>query len=382
MGLKTLRILKNREYQIGFHQLSKDISCHIAFPPHDIALSEPAGLPSGVLASVEEDLLPRSYTAGPVYMLRVQNCVVDRQTGYCMTSDGRVVAETLPTKAHESSAERAFAAKQAKPERRAAIARAVLLTSARHANYCRWWFDCISRAFVAEAYQRLVPEFAKAPVITPFDTSRFQSESLELLSLQPVPGSERFLEVEDLLIPCGLTYRNGQRVSGLVPSYMEFLKARLPAAAPKGLPGDGSRLYISRAKAAIRRLRNEGELLDALSPFGFTVVDPGNFSLKEQVALFSRARIVVAPHGAALTNLLFGSPGLRLVEIFSRDGLHTSSFRHLCQHLGGAYSVVLGQSGQEPPLPEIRKPRDEDIVLPREAINALTGSMPRLLEAA
>lgn len=379
--MKTLRILKNREYQIGFHQLTKDISCHIVFPPHDIALSEPAGLPPGSLASAEKELLPPFYTAGPVYMLRLQNCVVDRETGYCLTSDGRIVAETLPTRAHEASAEQAFSAKQARPGRRAAVARAVLLTSARHANYCRWWFDCVSRAFVADAYQRLVPEFAKAPVLTPTGTSRFQAESLELLSLQPVPGNERFLEVGDLLIPCGLTHRNGQRVSGLVPSYMEFLKARLPAVAPKSLSGDGSRLYISRAKAAIRRLRNEGELLDALSPFGFTVVDPGSFSLKEQVVLFSRARIIVAPHGAALTNLLFGSASLRLVEIFSREGLHTSSFRHLCQFLGGAYSVVLGESGQEPPLPEIRKPRDEDILLPREAIAALAGSMPQMLEA-
>ena len=39
-------------------------------------------------------------------------------------------------------------------------------------------------------------------------------------------------------------------------------------------------------------------------------------SVAEQVELFVYADVVVAPHGAGLTNLLFCREGTRIVEIF------------------------------------------------------------------
>ncbi len=379
MVLTAHRLLRGIDLKIGSHQISTDIACHVLFPPHAVALTAPSS-PDGALATLnDEECLPRSYVAGPVYMLHLKNCVVDRQTGYVLTSTGDLVAETLPTSTHGASAERAFADRKAIPARRGQVPRAVLLTSARHANYCRWWFDCIARAFVADAFKALVPAFQGAPVITPLAGPAFQAESLTLLGLPTIEVGQRFLDVAELLIPCGLTHRNGQRVSGLVASYMEFLRNRVPVARARNVATHGSCLYISRAGAGIRRLRNEDALLAALEPFGFQVIDPGSFSLTEQAALFASARLIVAPHGAALTNLLFGSAGLRLVEIFSRDGLHTSSFRHLCEFLGGRYSVLLGETGQEEPFPLNRRPRDEDIILPDAAIAALVAAIPGYL---
>jgi len=382
MVLSIQRLLRGIDLKIGTHSLGADIACHVVFPPHGIALSA-ASSPDGALSTITDDeCLPRSYVAGPVYMLHLKNCVVDRQTGYCLTSTGDLVAETLPTSTHAGSAEKAFADRKAVVARRGQVQRAVLLTSARHANYCRWWFDCIARAFVADAYKALAPDFVGAPVITPVAGPGFQPESLALLGLTPVEAGQRFIEVAELLIPCGLTHRNGQRVSGLVPSYMEFLRGRIPVAKARNVAATGSCLYISRAGAAIRRLKNEDALLAALEPFGFRVIDPGSFSLTEQAMLFSSARLIVAPHGAALTNLLFGTQGLRLVEIFSRDGLHTSSFRHLAEFLGGRYSVLLGETGQEEPFPVNRRPRDEDIILPEAAIASLVAAIPGFLQRA
>ncbi|MBR0655945.1 glycosyltransferase family 61 protein [Plastoroseomonas arctica] len=375
-------MLRGIDLKIGTHKLGDDITCHVVFPPHAVALSTPTS-PDDVLASInDEECLPRSYVAGPVYLLHLKNCFVDRQTGYVLTATGDLVAETLPTSTHAGAAERAFADRKAVGPRRGQVPRAVLLTSARHANYCRWWFDCIARAFVADAYKALVPEFHGAPVITPVAGPAFQADSLPLIGLTPVEAGQRFLEVAELLIPCGLTHRNGQRVSGLVPSYMDFLRSRIPVAKARTVATQGTCLYISRAGAAIRRLKNESALLAALEPFGFQVIDPGSFSLTEQAMLFSSARLIVAPHGAALTNLLFGTPGLRLVEIFSRDGLHTSSFRHLCEFLGGRYFVVIGETGQEEPFPVNRRPRDEDIILPDASIAALAAAIPGFLHRA
>jgi capsular polysaccharide biosynthesis protein len=82
--------------------------------------------------------------------------------------------------------------------------------------------------------------------------------------------------------------------------------------------GTGSRrLYVSRNDAKKRRVVNEADLLDALLPLGFEVVTLAGMSFAEQVRLFSEAKVVVGPHGAGFTNMVFAAPGAVVVELFS-----------------------------------------------------------------
>ncbi|MEN6543660.1 glycosyltransferase family 61 protein [Parvibaculum sp.] len=92
-------------------------------------------------------------------------------------------------------------------------------------------------------------------------------------------------------------------------------------------PRSRLRLYVSRNGQAgtIRQILNEDELIARLEPLGFQVIDPGTTPLAEQMDTFSRASIVVGPHGAGLTNILFrkGAP-MALVEMIN----DTKQFRH------------------------------------------------------
>ena len=45
-------------------------------------------------------------------------------------------------------------------------------------------------------------------------------------------------------------------------------------------------------------------------------LDPGALGVQEQIDLFAGAEVVVAPHGAALANLVFCPPGVRVLELF------------------------------------------------------------------
>jgi capsular polysaccharide biosynthesis protein len=76
------------------------------------------------------------------------------------------------------------------------------------------------------------------------------------------------------------------------------------------------RLYLSREDAGARRLLNEPALVKALQPFGFEPIQCSALRLEEQVLLFQQAQIVVAPHGAALANILFCAPGASVLELF------------------------------------------------------------------
>ncbi len=79
------------------------------------------------------------------------------------------------------------------------------------------------------------------------------------------------------------------------------------------------RIYITRQKTSRRRIVNDHELIAFLENFGFKTISLESLSVLEQATLFSKAEIVVAPHGAGLTNLVFCSPDTKVIEIFAQD---------------------------------------------------------------
>ncbi len=80
--------------------------------------------------------------------------------------------------------------------------------------------------------------------------------------------------------------------------------------------GGGKKLYISRGDATLRRVKNEKEVLALLEPLGFEGQMISHLPFPEQAALFASADVIVAPHGAALANLMFCRPGTQVLEVF------------------------------------------------------------------
>ena len=89
----------------------------------------------------------------------------------------------------------------------------------------------------------------------------------------------------------------------------------------------GERIYLTRERARRRRVSNETELWAELETFGFVKVRLEELSWPEQINAFRHAKVVVAPHGAGLANLVFCGPGTRVVELFSRSYLHGCFWR-------------------------------------------------------
>jgi capsular polysaccharide biosynthesis protein len=104
---------------------------------------------------------------------------------------------------------------------------------------------------------------------------------------------------------------------------------------------DARRLYVSRGRVPNRRLLNEEALIGLLSSYGFTPVSMDGLSVGQQGALFAGAEVVVAVHGAALTNLLFSTFGSAVVEIFPPEFLEVSHFA-TATHSRLDYYYVLG----------------------------------------
>lgn len=99
------------------------------------------------------------------------------------------------------------------------------------------------------------------------------------------------------------------------------------------------RIYISRARAARRKLLNEKDVWPLLEEMGFEKVFMEELNFSEQVKLMQQSDIVVAPHGAAITNVLFCQPGTHVVEIADLS-FPNPNFYALASAMGHHYWIL------------------------------------------
>jgi hypothetical protein len=81
-------------------------------------------------------------------------------------------------------------------------------------------------------------------------------------------------------------------------------------------PGKVKGVYLARGKTVWRRVRNEDEVSELLQRRGIETLDFSKCSFEDQVRIMAGADIIVAPHGAALSNIVFARKGTRVLEIF------------------------------------------------------------------
>ncbi|HEX2827529.1 MAG TPA: glycosyltransferase 61 family protein [Burkholderiales bacterium] len=163
------------------------------------------------------------------------------------------------------------------------------------------------------------------------DLTQYQRDYLDLLGVPPerrlLVDRGQVVRCENVIVPAML--RNPLAIRQGV----EWLRARL--AAHLATPEEAAdRLFVSRADAVRRRLVNEEEIYAALERYGFRKVVPGRMTALEQIAAFSRAKIVVGAHGAGLTNMVFAPPHASFVELCSVGVAHMEDFRRTARATG------------------------------------------------
>ncbi|MEG4421111.1 tetratricopeptide repeat protein [Microcoleus sp. LAD1_D5] len=182
------------------------------------------------------------------------------------------------------------------------------------AAYFHWMFDVITRFDLLQR-SGLIETIDKF-VVNARDSS-YQAETLETLGIP----QDKLLEsrcslhiTADKLIVPSISYNGSGAVSKWKCEYLKqtFLKEQKP------LNTDYSeRIYISRQQASYRRIVNDEEVIKYLEKCGFRSVKLETMSIAEQASCLAAAKVVVAPHGGGLTNLVFCSPGTKVIEIFS-----------------------------------------------------------------
>lgn len=129
------------------------------------------------------------------------------------------------------------------------------------------------------------------------------------------------------------------------------------------------RIYISRAKAHHRRLLNEAEVIAQLQPLDFSIVELETLSVAAQIALFAQAKVIVAPHGGGLTNLIFCQPGTTVIELMSPRYIR-HYYWHISQQLGLKHYFAIGSAFSCPTIHQLMYPSPlmEDVWLESDTL--------------
>lgn len=211
----------------------------------------------------------------------------------------------------------------------------VLAAAGSGANYFHFVTDVLPRWGLL---QECLPGFR--PDAAYLNTgSRYQRELLAMLGLDELtaiePAHRRAVRAKRLLVP------SLPNPDLMAPTWtMNWLKGALPAQHTGGLP---RRLYLTRGSAPnTRRLNHEDQHRVALEKHGFVAFNPGEHTVREQIDHFAAAEAIVAPHGAALTNLAFASPGLRVLELFAPDYVNPCYWTMATQIPDARYRYLVG----------------------------------------
>jgi hypothetical protein len=127
------------------------------------------------------------------------------------------------------------------------------------------------------------------------------------------------------------------------PASYAFLRD-LYADALSDNPARSSRIFVDRGTTRQnRQLRNSGEVAAILERrYSVKRVMMDNLAIPEQADIFHNADLIIAPHGAALTNLAFCRPGTKVFELFSPNFL-LGFYSDLARATGLHHVGVIGE---------------------------------------
>jgi hypothetical protein len=161
------------------------------------------------------------------------------------------------------------------------------------------------------------------------------------------------------------------------PWAVDYIRQRLRPPDLERVPG--RRIYVTRGRERHNRtVANEEDVVGLLAERDFTVVDPGTMPVADQIRTFAEAEWIVAPHGAALTNLAFASPGASVIELFPPDYVQLCYWKlaDCVPGLSYRYLVGTGRAPRSGRMNGVMSDITVDLAALKRALDALPAELP------
>jgi hypothetical protein len=106
------------------------------------------------------------------------------------------------------------------------------------------------------------------------------------------------------------------------------------------------RVFLTRPRASLRYIENEEQIGEILNRYGFATIDSSKISFPDQVAIFSSTEVLIAVHGAGLTNILFRNGQiLKVLELFPNNEYLPFHYIMLSKMFNYEYQAIQGRQG-------------------------------------
>jgi capsular polysaccharide biosynthesis protein len=222
------------------------------------------------------------------------------------------------------------------------IDEAVLLHHSWTSGYFHWIAETIVQLEGIEKY--IIKTGHRPKLIVGPELNQFQSEILNLLGYGPeylINWTNYYAKVDKLVIPSVRREINPGRPS---PFPYHWIRDRLRKKCMCEINTDrfSDRVYISRNDAGERRVINEDEVHNTLKNYGFKKYTLSTMNVKEVVTLFAQAEIIIGPHGAGLTDIIYAD-NVSVIEFHPEDRLNGIYFM-LTEQVDSWYGYLICQS--------------------------------------
>jgi len=324
----------------GAHSFPLFRRCRGVVAADDVAARQRFKLKAEDLPTGEEDLATSSRVLKPIYLLELEGGYATHQGGH-VTRDSRLIAEL--SQYLEEPIEKNRLLRFFRPFRGTKRLKGPVLSLAAPCqyNYYHWMLEVLPKLHLFQL-QGVAGKEAKIYVES---TQPFQIDSLDLLGIDPAAriDSRRHQAVQSrslwaAAIPGPSGDPHPWAVGWLRRSFFQALP-------PAGEPIDC--LVVSRRRARSRKIVNEDKLLAVLAPFAPRCVALEDFSLAQQIDLFRRARLIVAPHGAGLTNLVFARPDATVIELLGAT-YRNPCFERIAHVVRCGYHGIVNEDVRDP----------------------------------
>jgi capsular polysaccharide biosynthesis protein len=341
------------DYSVNQSSIFKEI-----FPEHNFSFP-PFPLTHAITGPGFKGMIPGENHFPKSFVTVLPQARVFGGNGVVITDDDRVITESAVEWVC-SPEEHSIFKKLKLPSLLHTSERIAVIASKSSPCYFHWMFDILPRIELLRrsgiSYDKLYTNPLRLP---------FQRETIESLGLSP---KKMIFSDPKLHLQCSkLVFPSLAAPGGTMPKWVcDFLRSSFLNEPSKKECDGNSRIYITRRNSQSRKIVNEEELQGLLHSHGFKETILENLSVAEQARLFSSAEIILAPHGASLSNLVFCSPATRVIEIFTPNYVNPC-YWNLSQHMHLDHHCILGSIEN---LSEKQR-EDHDVYVKKEELSPL-----------
>jgi hypothetical protein len=267
------------------------------------------GTLDGMVEVAPAEEVPGQFSIWPAYVAHLSHGIIVADPFTVFDYEGRPLEESLTLNVSDGSQ---WLERSKKSEGKQIVELGgwyVCLANWSHAVYFHWFAQCLASLELIEqlslptTFKLIVPRLNSWQRATLFELGFQEHQILQI-------EGDKVYQCEHLIYPSDLQNQPAV-ISRRMVSICQKLRDRI-ASEP---PISGSKVYLSRLDSASRVLQDEGALIDELRKRGYQTLITSIMDLRQEIAAFAGAKIILGAVGSGMTNIAFAHPGTAVVEL-------------------------------------------------------------------